>query len=93
MNGQHPLSANKSWCLSVGADVLSQAILLLWPKEEREVPAWSRSHPLLIEHLSLLVMGVRESCSCVGTNGGDGRETEREAEKEKVMQTPKQRHV
>lgn len=78
MNGQHPLNANKSGCLSVGADVLLQATLPLWPKEEREVPAWSRSHPLLIEHLSLPVMDVRKSCSCVGTNGGDRRETERD---------------
>lgn len=83
MNGQHPLNANKSWCLSVGADVLLQAILLLWPKEEREVPAWSRSHPLQIEHLSLLVMDVTKSCSCLDTIGGgrvekiDGREQTR----------------
>lgn len=83
MNGQHPLNANKSGCLSVGADVLLQAILLLWPKEEREVPAWSRSHPLLIEHLSLLVMDVRKSCSCVGTNGGDRRERDRLRDRER----------
>lgn len=74
MNGQHPLSANKSGCLSVGADVLFQAILPLWPKEERDVPTWSRSHPLLIEHLSQLVMDVRKSCSCMGTNGETDRE-------------------
>ena len=72
MNGQHPLSANKSGCLSVGGDVLLQVILLLWHQEEREVPAWSRPHPLLIEHHSLLVMDVRKPCSCMGTNGGDG---------------------
>ncbi len=78
MNGQHPLRANKSRCLSVGADVLLQAIQPLWPREEREVPAWSRSHPLLIEHLSLLVMDVKKSCSCVGTNGGDRRHRQRE---------------
>lgn len=83
MNGQYALCANKSRCLSVGADVPSLVILPLWPKEEREVPAWSRSHPLLIEHLSLLVTDVSESCSCVCTNGGDGRETDRESEKKK----------
>lgn len=52
------MKSNKSGCLSVGADILLRTILPLWPKEEREVPAWSRSHPLLIEHLSPLVMGV-----------------------------------
>lgn len=78
MNGQHPLSANKSWCLSVAADVLLQTILPLWPEEEREGPAWSRSHPLLIENLSLLVMDVRKSRSCKATNGGDRRKTDRE---------------
>lgn len=85
MNGQHPLRANKSGCPSVGADVLLQAILLLWPKEEREVPAWSRSHPLLIEHLSLLVMDVRKFCSCVGTNGGDRRATDRDGTETDTM--------
>lgn len=82
MNGQHPLSANKSRCLSVGADILLQTILPLWPKEEREVPAWSRSHPLLIEHLSLLAMDVRKYCRCMETNGGDSRETESETERD-----------
>lgn len=39
----------------------------------------SRSHPPLIEHLSLPVMDIRKACSCVGTNGGDGgEETDRE---------------
>lgn len=57
---------------------------LCGPKEEREVPAWSRSHPLLIEHLSLLVMDVRESCSCVGTNGGDRIETDSEIEQKQM---------
>lgn len=60
MNGQHPLSANKSGCFSVSTDVLLQASQLLLPKEERDVPTWSRSHPLLIELLSLLVMDVRK---------------------------------
>lgn len=77
VNGLHPLAANKSWCFSVRGDVLSQATLPLWPKEERDVPTWSCSHPLLIEHLSLLVMDVRRSCSCMSTNGGDTREMER----------------
>ncbi|KAI9523609.1 hypothetical protein NQZ68_026551 [Dissostichus eleginoides] len=36
-------------------------ILPLWPEEEREGPAWSRSHPLLIENLSLLVMDVNNT--------------------------------
>lgn len=66
MNGQHPLSANKSGCFSVSTDVLLQASQLLLPEEERDVPTWSRSHPLLIELLSLLVMDVRKSCSCMG---------------------------
>lgn len=60
MNGQHPLSANKSRCFSVSTDVLLQASQLLLPKEERDVPTWSCSHPLLIELLSLLVMDVRK---------------------------------
>lgn len=82
MNGQHPLRANKSRCLSVGADVLLQASLPLWPKEEREVPGWSRSHPLMIEYLLLLVMDVRKSCSCMGTNKGDRRGTGKKKEKD-----------
>lgn len=41
-------------------------------KEAREGPAWSRSHPLLIEHLSLLVMDVTKSCSCMDTEGSGG---------------------
>lgn len=60
MNGQHPLSANKSGCLSVSTDVLLQASQLLLTEEERDVPTWSRSHPLLIELLSLSVMDVRK---------------------------------
>ncbi|CAG02383.1 unnamed protein product [Tetraodon nigroviridis] len=47
------------------------------PKEERDVPTWSCSHPLLIEHLSQLVMDVRRSCSCMSINGGDTRKIER----------------
>lgn len=81
MHGLHPLSANKGRCLSVGADVLLQAILPLWTKEEREVPALPRSHPLLIEHLSLLVMDVRKCCSCLGTNERDGTEANTKTER------------
>lgn len=63
MNGQRPLSANKSECLSVGADIVWRAVLSLWSKQERDVPTWSRSHPLLTEHLSLLLARRKATCS------------------------------
>ncbi|TWW75598.1 hypothetical protein D4764_13G0002600 [Takifugu flavidus] len=56
------------------ADPNSQENREAQPKEERDVPTWSCSHPLLIEHLSLLVMDVRRSCSCMSTSVGDTRE-------------------
>ncbi|CAB1436978.1 unnamed protein product [Pleuronectes platessa] len=74
---KHTLFSGGTTAWRLGGWNRGVAILPLWPKEERAVPAWSRSHPLPREHLSLLVMDVRRPCSCMDTNGGELRHTER----------------